>query len=205
MSFLIQSSLSSPSVSFHCSLPVVVFSLSISLSWLMKCLLMFTNVEAQTERAPRTQHAAGLISSAGRLSAKSLDAERVEGSIAHRVAALDRQADKNNWLADKSFHGFIRRGMFGCYSRSSELYLIFPFTFLGRWRHRSWNVRDVCSKKNHTTFIYIKVNIHIRFLSPFSGYKFSSFFSLSVWVKSSLRLGKHIKWSNSHICFFLLP
>lgn len=62
----------------------------------MKCLLMFTNVEAQTERVPRMQHAAGLISSAGRLSAKSLDAERVEGSIAHRVAALDRQADKSN-------------------------------------------------------------------------------------------------------------
>lgn len=189
MSCLIHPSLSSHSFTFHHSLPVVFL-----LSWLMKCLLMFTNVEVQTEQAPCTQHAAGLISTAGRLSAKSWDAERIGGSIAHRVAALDRQADESNWLADKSFCGFIQKGMFGFCLQSSVLYWIFPFSFVGWWRwHRSWKVRDACSKKTHTMFIYIKVNIHMRFFSPFSGYKFSSFFSLSVWVKSSLRLRKHIK------------
>ena len=66
---------------------------------------MFINVEAQTGRAPCTQRAARLIPATGRLSAlsKSSDIKRVEGSIAHCVAALDRPADKKLLIGCEMF------------------------------------------------------------------------------------------------------
>lgn len=70
---------------------------------------MFINVEAQTGRASRPQQAAGLIPTAGRLSApsKSSGVKRVEGSIARCVIDIKAPDWLRNVCMDLSGEGSL--------------------------------------------------------------------------------------------------
>lgn len=91
------------------------------------------------------------------------------------------------------------------FAKPKDVFWIFPVSSLSRGPGRPrWNVADASfPKSDYNKVIHNKLNIRNN-SRPFNGRKLSSILSSSVQVESSLGQQKHIRWTISHICFFLL-
>lgn len=138
-----------------------------------------------------TQEAAGLIPVAGRLTAKSSYVKRTAGRyLAVWVRSINNLIKAADWLRDLTTD----------FCGEDVGPRVFSRCFLSVW----WNDEDTDVVLDvRREIIFTKLNIDVTLFDPFNGKKKVLHFLIKSSGEGSLRQRKHIRSSNSHICFSL--